>query len=176
MYIYGGVSGSYETDLWEFDPNISNWTQIDQVNSPGHLHGHCGCIINNRMFIFGGENIANIKQNNLYEFNFETNTWTSIGSLSPIPARSYHSCVSFENCIYIIGGEGLSSNVLGDFWKYCIDPPSITQIDMPLTYKRTKSVATVISDRIFVFGGYSGEFPNDFLSKLFHGNNTNESI
>lgn len=73
LYIFGGVGDMYYSDLWKFDTITELWSLILSSNSsqPDPRSGHSACILQNKLFIFGGfSKLAGGLRNDLWYFDF----------------------------------------------------------------------------------------------------------
>lgn len=116
--------------------------------------------------------------------------WTAAGD-GPPPARSHHSSVvvtlptaggAVYQCILVFGGKD-GTSLRGDLWRACpaLGTPAAgdswvwdgtwewTQLDSgsgvtgSAPIARWGHAAVVVSGRMLLIGGYSGQFPNDYL-------------
>lgn len=122
MYIFGGyVHGGKSNDLWRFDFEGIQWTQLDKgdymiTDHKYHLkHGHerpaqriGGGIIHykNAIYLFGGHDESNEKLDDFWRFDLTTNEWSKIEVEGPTKpsGRNGQTMVLINNKIVMFGG------------------------------------------------------------------------
>ncbi|XP_064633755.1 host cell factor 1-like isoform X2 [Lineus longissimus] len=180
ILVFGGMVeyGKYSNELYELQASRWEWKRIKPKppkNSPppcprlGHSFTLCG----NKAYLFGG--LANDSEdpknniprylNDLYALelrpNSSTMSWDMPATVGqPPPSRESHSAASFigkngSRPRLIIYG-GMSGCRLGDLWMYDIDSVTWTKpvIQGISPLPRSLHSATVIGNRMFVFGGW----------------------
>lgn len=66
--------GDYHNDLWSYNPQGGQWTQL--ADFPGEARQMATAfVIDNTIYVFGGVN-ASGKLNDLWAYNTTTNSWT----------------------------------------------------------------------------------------------------
>ena len=99
----------------------------------------------------------------------------TIGLIPPLP-RDRHVAVVYNRSIYIFGGyDGF--NRINDFYEYNVDSGSWQEVifggkEGPPTPRHSHS-AVVYEDSLYVFGGYDGNYKNDFYRFNFTKNQWN---
>jgi N-acetylneuraminic acid mutarotase len=85
MVLYGGfVAGQRVSEIWEFNFETLEWTQILAKNqAPLCRVGHSAVLYTDKMYIFGGKDDDNRKLNDLWTFNFTSMLWTEIQTEHP---------------------------------------------------------------------------------------------
>ena len=155
-YICGGKVGpnSYTNQLWEYKPNLNQWTQ--RANFPGGvryqlasfsigLYGYVGLGANQDVF-----------KKDFWKYNAGTDTWTAI---SDLPASERGGSVTFS-----IGSRGFvcmgsDGGLLDDLWEYI---PEIDYWVSRAPYggsERKNAVGFVVNGKAYVGTGkgYSGK-------------------
>jgi len=134
------------------------FAQTDSIPEP--RFGHTMVMLNDTIFLFGGEGDSTAKSapvfNDLWRFNEDNSMWEEETPIDgPPPARMAHSAVAHGGKMYVFFGEG-ESGLLEDIWKY--DPSSNTWteclsggLDTPAARKYHS--ATSVGDKIYVGGG-----------------------
>jgi len=108
MYVFGGFSGEeYLNDLYEFDLETENWTNITNLckgDIPAPRSRFCAAVHGHCMYILGEWNKVGYF-NDFYMYNFATRVWTSINNSNfKIPSISQYSLAVDEEFLYIFGG------------------------------------------------------------------------
>ncbi|NJD01985.1 MAG: hypothetical protein FIA99_05175 [Ruminiclostridium sp.] len=154
MYIFGGKSSSAYFPLaenWEYDIINNSWTQKSPPSDGRGKSEHSAVVINNKMYVFGGDDAG--LSNYTWEYNPSNNTWTR--KANGPAERAGHSAVVINNKMYIFGGYDSSYNKRNDTWEY--DP--VTNI---WTQKAAapvwiaKHTAVAINNKMYIFGGNVG--------------------
>ena len=180
MLVWGGFSGSeYSNDLHSWDATSSRWSGKLAQNGavPSARYHHSAVLHAGNMVVFGGT-YAGSSVDSMASLDVATTTWTAVvagGGTWP-SARSKHSATVVrlhtqsmdKSCMFVFGGEDAASRaVLSDLWRYCFVGAGAAW--EPLTGSTQQPglssghAAIVLQSRLVVFGGYSGEFPNDYL-------------
>ena len=84
LYVFGG-QGQFGCldDLWCFDFEKCSWQRVDAAGEPPAARtGHCACVSNGVMFIFGGKDVRpgmdSIAHNDLYGYDLKEREWAKI--------------------------------------------------------------------------------------------------
>lgn len=112
IYIFGGIYNNEKVsnDLWCFDALINKWSQLPTSgNIPPPVNEHSSCIINDQLFIYGGNDFHGLIYDALYVLNLHTLVWSKLSrdiSNGPGP-RCGHSMTFLPNFnqIIIMGGD-----------------------------------------------------------------------
>lgn len=162
LYLYGGAieNPDFPADMWAYDTLTKNWTWLcgtkkfseppiygikgveDSTNSPGSRRDAATWVLNNKLYLFGGEvnfnGSANSFADDLWEYNPTTGYWTWLsgnvnnkysrygaqGVSSPTNKPSASKPTAswvYNDKLYMFGGEGfdsLNSGHLNDIWEY----------------------------------------------------------
>jgi hypothetical protein len=81
-----------KNDLWvlkEISPDVFEWNvicegkEIDRTDQtyPPPRYGHSSCIVEHKMFIFGGYDEFEIAYNDLWSYNFNTKEWNKVDQI-----------------------------------------------------------------------------------------------
>ncbi|XP_052767382.1 kelch domain-containing protein 3-like [Mya arenaria] len=170
-YIWGGRNDSDGACniLFMFNTLSSSWSRVE-VNGdiPGARDGHSACIINDKMYIFGGyEEQIDRFSDDIYSFEFATSTWTHIRTKGrPARWRDFHTAVGVGDVMYVFGGR---SDQGGDMFTnmelYCNTMHTFDTVaykwHQPFTHgiipmgRRSHSVFSH-ENCVYIFGGYNG--------------------
>ena len=110
IYLYGGFNqffgGSYQSDLWQYDPSLNQWRWVkgstgvgttgnyglqnteSGTNLPGGRGQGSFTTVGSNIYLFGGRGYSEVttetdeSQNDLWKFNTSTNNWTWIKGYS----------------------------------------------------------------------------------------------
>ncbi|XP_067940520.1 multiple epidermal growth factor-like domains protein 8 [Watersipora subatra] len=107
------------------------------------------------VWVFGGYNLYSTSQQ-LTGFSLNTSRWTVVSLSSPWPQASYqHGAAQVDDCMYIAGGRNLTS-FLRQFWRFCFDTMSWTQLpDLPDSL--TDHTLTSVDTFLYIVGGLNSQ-------------------
>lgn len=111
------------------------------------------------------------RRNDFYKYDIDLNTWSQIctNDIPPTP-RDRHVSVVHNKSIFIFGGyDGF--NRVNDFYEYNIETNSwqevlFSGVGAPPSPRHSHS-AVVHNDSMYIFGGYDGQYKNDFFKFNF---------
>eukprot|EP00818_Percolomonas_sp_WS_P008883 CAMPEP_0117435736 /NCGR_PEP_ID=MMETSP0759-20121206/636_1 /TAXON_ID=63605 /ORGANISM="Percolomonas cosmopolitus, Strain WS" /LENGTH=1157 /DNA_ID=CAMNT_0005227295 /DNA_START=458 /DNA_END=3932 /DNA_ORIENTATION=+ len=148
LYIYGGVGDVRLKDLWRYNVDTRQWTQMASPtgNAIGYRFGHTALMItdraqagidtaSSRMWVFGGTDQVNIIRDDLHVYTFPSNDQTTAASawsmsvpLTPKPPAVTQHCAAqvHDFCMYVYGGASSYSpfTATSQLWEYCATNPS----------------------------------------------------
>ena len=166
IYLFGGnnsaieVSGEVANSM-HLDVRLSNWhPNYNPLQPVTNFHS---AILDQQIFVIGGSPILNEYIAETQSLDLETNIWSNSinGPRTPpsLPTiRSDMSTIVFRSEILAIGGIKHSStpevtNVVSNY-----DPSTNSWSDSSeLKAPRKNACSAVVNNRLFVFGGFSGE-------------------
>ncbi len=152
IVIYGGESPMINNRLNEnvliFNTINNNfiYPKIKNHNIIGQRKGHICISISQTIFIYGGEDIFNLKTlNNAFTLNCSNLTWDSLNINSNLPYLKYHSGV-----------------LVNDFNIYTNNPYNIYTYPRDLPSNRNRKIKV---EGIYIFGGINEN--NEYNSDLY---------
>eukprot|EP01029_Cantina_marsupialis_P021254 TRINITY_DN5062_c0_g1_i1.p1 TRINITY_DN5062_c0_g1~~TRINITY_DN5062_c0_g1_i1.p1 ORF type:complete len:618 (-),score=132.54 TRINITY_DN5062_c0_g1_i1:18-1871(-) len=178
MFGYSGVN--YMNDMWRLEDTI--WVPLTVNSAPIIRYAQRTAYLGDKLYMFGGFDEDGNALDDMYSLNWDTMTWSQISKSGDWPsARGWHSLTNVEyqtfnsgvatthECLVLIGGEDASTTKNDEIWKYCTSDHSWTQITttgetMPILSGH--SAALISGGRLLLIGGYTGEYPNDFLQQV----------
>lgn len=113
LYVFGGVYNNEKVsnDLWCFDTLSNKWTQLSPTgNLPPPVNEHSSCVVNDRLFIYGGNDFTGVIYDFLYVLDLQTLVWSKLtdeGKENSPGARCGHSMTYLGkfNKLLIMGGD-----------------------------------------------------------------------
>jgi N-acetylneuraminic acid mutarotase len=116
LYIFGGYSGSYMSDLHEFDFTLSRWTPVPASGRrPRARYRATCCVHRNYLLLYGGHD-GTRHLSDTFVFNFENQTWSALITEGILPTpRDSHISVMHDNSMFVFGGECRCVDRLLDF-------------------------------------------------------------
>lgn len=108
--MWGGRNNAVACDTLScFDTKTLTWS-TPQVSGmvPYAKDGHSACVINNKMYIFGGfEYLTDLYSQEIHCLNLDTMRWSFIDAAGTLPSyRDFHTAVAYGTRMYIYGGRG----------------------------------------------------------------------
>lgn len=113
IYVFGGVYNNEKVSnyLWVFDATDDKWTQVNTVGDiPLPVNEHSSCVIDDKLYIYGGNDFSGIIYSSLYALDLNTLEWTKLRQSAeengPGP-RCGHSMTLIPklNKVLIMGGD-----------------------------------------------------------------------
>lgn len=69
LYVFGGDTAEGPTNkMWCYEPTTNTWSELPVPQGVAGLWRHCGCVINNALYYFGGVSSGPVYQNKFYRF------------------------------------------------------------------------------------------------------------
>lgn len=176
FYLWGGRNDHPRAcnRLFCFDPKTNHWSIVPIVGClvPGARDGHSACVIENRMYIFGGfEDETQQFSNEFFSFDFDRSSWHLHQSKTPI-SRDFHSATNINSRMYIFGGrydqidpQQIPQNVY-DNSLYVFDPEdqswlTVTTQGTAPCGRRSHS-AFSHNNKLYIFGGFNNIIGSHF--------------
>ncbi|XP_062809884.1 uncharacterized protein PRCAT00003140001, partial [Priceomyces carsonii] len=113
IYVFGGVYNNEKVsnDLWCFDALSNKWSQIETTGAvPLPVNEHSSCIVNEKLYIYGGNDFSGIIYNSLHVLDLHTLVWSKLteeGEINGPGSRCGHTMTYLPryNKIIIMGGD-----------------------------------------------------------------------
>ena len=162
MLLYSGQgTGGLANDVWSFDFNTLEWTELNENSSasgqPSKRYGTISVLDEqeDRIVAFAGFASVGSRQDDTWAFDLSNNSWQELGP-DPHPLqRCLHRGTLVDDQRIMIAYGGQSGPPLGDIWAYDLDANTWTELtpdDSPPA--RLWSTVNYIGDnRLIVFGG-----------------------
>ncbi len=145
--------GVYTDGYWYVKGNMATfeekWTGMGYTNGYSYTNNTL-VAINNKIYLFGGNDYMRPFTNDLWEYDFATKTFTRKEVVGPT-GREKHGAVSINGKMYIFGGTN-GSGYCKDLWEY--DPVTnkwTKKADAP--YAAGGRATVVFSEKLYVFTG-----------------------
>lgn len=155
LYVIGGnPTGSFQarSEVFVYDPQQDSWSSAEPL--PGARSACWGVTLNDRIYVFGGENDAGDVQASTLIFDPVADEW-SIGADMPT-ARGHLTASVAGDLIFVIGGRnGNSQNPGGTLdVNEAYDPVSDQwQTLAPMPTARSAPAQATFDGKIYVAGG-----------------------
>nr|CAB3259308.1 kelch domain-containing protein 3 [Phallusia mammillata] len=179
VYLWGGRNDSFGACnvLHCFNTGKLHWKKVPLKGTyPGARDGHAMCVVNSKIYIFGGyEQEADCFSNQMFMIDLKEKMWHFIQAKGGIPAswRDFHTITSHGDLIYVFGGRGdvnapmhsnrdIYDNTLKVFntktceWSNPVNPTSIAPLG------RRSHSAFMHGGCLYIFCGYNGEIDQHF--------------
>jgi N-acetylneuraminic acid mutarotase len=136
-----------------------SWNKVTyktQENVPQARSSHTVTTCNNKVYVFGGENIPRVPiGSDLHVFDPKTNSWEVIEATGDIPTpRLAHTTVAIGNKLYVFGGRDANHNDLDELFEFNTITKSWRKIVADKTpLARSYHAATVLGTKMYIFAG-----------------------
>ncbi|GLH02669.1 hypothetical protein R5R35_001086 [Gryllus longicercus] len=173
IYVWGGRNYAAECDvLLCFDSVTLKWSRPKVTGSiPDARYGHTACVIDNCMYIFGGEHSSRpVQSNDVHCLDLLSMNWKRVYTNGdPPPCLSFSAVQAVGKRMYIFGGVCVGSTPTNYYPDIVYLDTSTRRWHKPIASGskppvRGKPSAFVHNGYFYVFGGYnarSGEHFND---------------
>ncbi|NOX84490.1 MAG: hypothetical protein GXO86_00765 [Chlorobi bacterium] len=164
------LMGSAKVDFYRYDPGNDSWEQL--ADFPGHKrNGAYFTIINDKLYIIGGQDAYNPYEPDIWQYDFLTEKWTFIGYKKVYPIAVFSNnekCYILERKLNYISYE--NQIILHEF-----DPllnKIIRKMEIfPGPDRFSNSFAIVVNNDLYFGGGGVEECLNDMWKYPLDGNN-----
>ena len=155
-YVVGGYDfpgvGNITTTL-RYDPVFNSFTSLEPVPHPVAMASLIYSPINNKLYLFGGENIGTSEvYSSTLIYNIASDTWVS-GASMPEP-RDFMAGGYYNGKIYLVGGYSTASvdPAFSQVWEYNVAANTwATKTSMPEALGGAASA--VVNGHLYVIGG-----------------------
>ena len=164
VWLFGGWNGShYYNDLWKFDLEEKTWTQVAPEGTLPEKRQKVGmAYLFDRVYIIGGYNDAE-SFNDFWYYDISENKWVREYPIDVIPFGTDNKLFTYKDRLWFFNGEvklyryyyerkqfvpvGLDTS------HYSVNHP-LNTIKNERLYLVAPLEATLIEDRLFIFGYY----------------------
>ncbi len=169
IFVIGGWFPNSENNNEETVEVFENneWNEVEYSGTYYPVRSAAYAAVDKKIYLFGGclktdeENQKTFSCDTQYTqiFDTETNTFSQ-GTKMPLAGRHFsgqHTAVRGKY-IYVFGGAAaLSSNIFDDIAVYDTETDTWLVLDEKLTIERKSTGATVLLDKLWIFGGITCE-------------------
>lgn len=174
LFVYGGhttqgvlsnLISNVKSDFYSYEIATRKWTQID--HQMGGKTEHKCVVYDNALWFVGGYNGYDYTSD-IHRFDPVTNTTTLIESTGEVfSRRSALTALVWKDKLYTFGGwNGFSRTWYNDLYVFDFKTKnwrSIHPTGKP-PMKRTSHAAVIYNNKMYIFGGFSGE---EYLNDMF---------
>ncbi|KAJ3752566.1 hypothetical protein EV360DRAFT_88620 [Lentinula raphanica] len=91
ILIFGGTDGQYHyNDTWSFDLNTRKWSELTCIGFiPALREGHAAALVDDVIYIFGGQGVDGKDLNDLAAFRLLNQRWYMFQNMGPAPDAWY---------------------------------------------------------------------------------------
>ena len=151
LYVFGGKSNGYFSDVHMYDPVANSWTRLNTTNengtdsnAPSNRYAQTAAMINNEMFVFGGYDHNGYCCNDLFALNLDTLQWRSIAlqvngrHSAHLEGRFHHTMLALDNRFLLIhGGTNGKRDILDDLTVIDVENQQWHQVNIQDSWKAT---------------------------------------
>jgi hypothetical protein len=180
VYLFGGYSGSSETDkiyrAAVSDP--TNWSDTG-ATLPGVLRNSQLLVIGGYVYLFGGYN-GSATVNVIYRApTSDPTNWSDTGATLAVGLNASQMAV-IGNYVYMFGGYTGSASTNAIYRAPVSDPTDWSNTGATTSYTAHAGQLAVVGDYVYMFGGYNGSPGNGIhrapVSDPTNWSNTGESL
>jgi len=179
FYLFGGSGeGGPKNDLWSFDVNSSNWTEVVAGNdapSPRKDGVTAAFADKGVFFVYGGFGTAGRPIDELWHFSLDSSMWSqvifTVSDTTGFPqGRQNHGVAVFADAGFFLvyAGRGFAGVYFDDIWRFDVDAgdskqvvakqAAVADVNMRPAARYYMGIATFEAGRYFVmYGGFNGE-------------------
>jgi len=130
IYIMGGYNGSFLSDVWKSTDDGASWTQTSS-NLGIALREHVATIVNNKMWIYGGQNLYMAFLNSMYS-STDGVTWVNEGNAAWGVRREHQIVQDYDlNTKLLLHADGDDgSDVIVDSSTYALTPLLVSNVSL----------------------------------------------
>jgi N-acetylneuraminic acid mutarotase len=135
------------------------WTSVDDVQGPPARIGATATMIEDRMYIVGGERSA-YSYSDVWSYDFGRQKWSFMPNLTPVsasmPGRWDHATVALSNTTLLVVGGRNSTVSFGDAWLFDVESSEWTLIadNVEGFAPRFGHTCNTITGEVYCYGGY----------------------
>lgn len=157
LYLIGGWDGmQMHSEIWRLavdvhSKTVANWQLVTKLDVPRAFLG--AAIVDAKLYVIGGsDGQRNSSLTKVYDLT--TNQWKTLAPL-PTPRHGF-SLVYDGSALYVMGGDEINPSPIHQ--RYDIDSNEWTNIPSPVQGVWRHLSAVSINGRIYVIGGWSGDY------------------
>ena len=107
--IYRFTGGKHFSEIYSFDLSTKTWELVKpKMNiEPHRRRSHSTCVLNDKMYIFGGhfeQNNVELSFNDCWFYDFYLNSWNEVKLQNSFSPRRFHSTISYDGEVWLLGG------------------------------------------------------------------------
>lgn len=163
LWVIGGLSDNgFERDVWYSTDGVT-WVPATQEASFSGRYRHSSVVFDDKIWVVSGSEISIF--NDVW-YSTDGTSWTLFTEDFPFLGREMHSSVVFDNKLWIIAGRGTTEGNPAisrrNDMHYSLDGTTWnTATDNAPFSARVWHTSLVFDQKIWVIGGYDGDFKND---------------
>ncbi|KAF8499852.1 hypothetical protein F5888DRAFT_1610700 [Russula emetica] len=108
IIVFGGYDGRHDfNDTWSFNISTRKWTELQCTGSiPSPRGGHAAVLIDDVMYLFGGDIINGTYLCDLTALNLSTQRWTVFQDIGPSPSGRFRHAMACDGTrVFVVGGK-----------------------------------------------------------------------
>ncbi|GAB4820866.1 hypothetical protein N2152v2_007912 [Parachlorella kessleri] len=157
IFIPGGTlpNNILSGDLWQFDTELSQYTQLAALPSPRTRYG--AAILDDKLYVVGGfssNDSAAVPAEEMLVYDIAANTW-SMSQAGLVTPRSDACMAALDGKLYIGGGYSANfTDVLATVEVYDPDVGAWTEVARPMPTPRGDLMCAAFQSKFLMVGGY----------------------
>lgn len=165
VFMFGGSDDDvYYNDLWRFDTETKIWHPIETTGAlPLPRNSFSLTVVDDDVYMFGGQIKGKFETNDFYRLNLSSLHWTRLYEQPKPPPDAE-----------IEGGGDNNNNNQDDNGRVIDERPTPAtsrkskEAHSTIPLPRADHAAVVINSRIYLFGGFKGQYPQSHRYKDLH--------
>jgi len=173
MYIFGGFGGDQKphNDFCRLHLGEMKWSVVESYGEiPSPRWGHVSFVYKNKLYIHGGNEAKYAALGDFYSYDFSSGQWFKIDLPNSPTPRFAHSSAVHGNKLYIFGGSKTNKIYFNDLHVFDLDTRTWSLIDIvePLPKPRAGQIVFVISNKLYLYGGYGDDGGYTYLEDMYY--------
>ncbi|XP_026869803.2 kelch repeat-containing protein [Electrophorus electricus] len=165
LFVFGGVfprphpePDGCSDSLYIFNPEMAIWYQPIVIgNKPPPRSGHSACVMQGKIFIFGGWDTP-VCFNDMFQLDLCLMEFSAVQTSGSTPSpRSWHGCAALSDSCFLVHG-GYNGNVaLSDAFIFNTDTSCWTSLALSPLTSEPRAGHSIITMATTCIKGFSGE-------------------
>ncbi|XP_066536407.1 kelch repeat-containing protein [Hoplias malabaricus] len=139
LFVFGGVfpcphpePDGCSDSLYIFNPEMAIWYQpIVNGNKPAPRSGHSACVMQGKIFIFGGWDTP-VCFNDMFQLDLCLMEFSAVQTRGSSPSpRSWHGCAGLSDSHFLVHGGYNGNDALNDSYIFNTDTSCWTSLTLP---------------------------------------------
>lgn len=150
-YFFGGYNGTdFLNDLWEYDPLMDSWTELDSLPDIGRS-GAAAVVIGDTVYIIGGKTDSDFAIPDVWAYSFSSGTWQQKNDLPGANWRG--NAVTVYGSAYLTFGRNELNQFQNELFEFDPQLDTWTAIDTFPDIGRSHAAMQTVNNGFYLFFG-----------------------